>query len=289
MMEIPDIEQIRRKMDQQWVGQRIRGVHVQRESWLTVSMEELAAGIVGRMLLFVERRGKALIFHLDDGRRMMLQVGFGGEMHAYPVHNEDVDTAKEDKPQEHLEDGVVSSHSERTAKAQLVLTLDNGSWEVSGARSLSLQWITAKELSEQMKKWGPDPLSRNLNAEVFKRLFEKRRTALKTALTNPAVISGITPVVADEICFRAGLLPNVRTEMLSDEDWEIVYEAMIAWLQDAIEYTETNPYQLNGRVGESCPVCGGKIEELLISGKTAAYCTTCQSEHAKRTEIMANH
>lgn len=264
MLEIPEIERVRRELDKRWVNQRIREIHVLRESWLTVSAAELAAGIEGKMLLYVERRGKALIFHLDDGRRLLIQIGYGGEMKSISTEE----------------------WHEQIGKAQLSIHFDQGVWQVNGARTLSIQWITAKELDELLRKWGPDPLSRSLNAELFYRRFAKRRSALKTALCNPALLSGITPIAADEICYQAGLLPNVKTEHLTEQDWNALYDAMVIWLQRAIDEPDFKAYQVSGHTGESCERCGGTIVETMIAGKAAQHCSRCQDEHVSLPEPL---
>ncbi|WP_028545441.1 DNA-formamidopyrimidine glycosylase family protein [Paenibacillus taiwanensis] len=262
MIELPQIEQQRRKLDQHFVGQRIREIKVQKESWINVSLAELSAAVIGRQLLFVERRGKAFIFHLDDGKRLLLHVG----VDAYFSFSHDEAEAVVD-----------------ASKPQMEIQFEQGSWRIAGARTLSLQWITAKELDEQLKAWGPEPLSRNLTIELFKRRFAKRRSSLKTALTNPAIIAGLTPLIADEISYRAGLIPSVRIETLTDEDWGVLYQTMVEWLHEAIEEPEEakHTYAVTGRTGEPCYQCNTKLEELRISGKTAVFCPSCQEEHVK--------
>ncbi|MDK8180388.1 DNA-formamidopyrimidine glycosylase family protein [Paenibacillus sp. UMB4589-SE434] len=265
MIELPQIEQQRRKIDQHFVGQRICEIQVQKESWINISLGELSAAVTGRQLLFVERRGKAFIFHLDDGKRLLLHVG----VDAYFSFSHDDAEAEVD-----------------SSKQQLEIKFEQGSWRIAGARTLSLQWITAKELDEQLKAWGPEPLSRNLTFELFKRRFAKRRSSLKTALTNPALIAGLTPLIADEISFRAGLLPSVRIETLTEEDWAELYRAMVEWLHEAIDESQAtqHTYAVTGRTGEPCFQCETKLEELRINGKTAVYCPSCQHEHVKVSE-----
>lgn len=262
MLEIPEMERVRRELDNRWVNQRIRDIRVLRESWLTVPVADIEAGLQGKMLLYVERRGKALIFHLDDGRRLLIQIGYGGEMKCVPTEE----------------------WSDQIGRAQLSIHFDQGVWHVNGARTLSIQWVTAKELDELLRKWGPDPLSRNLTAEQFCRRFDKRRSALKTALCNPALLSGITPIAADEICYQAGILPNVKTELLTEQDWKSLYDAMVAWLQQAIEDPNYIAYQVTGHTGKSCNRCGGTIVETMIAGKAANHCSHCQSEHVSLPE-----
>lgn len=291
MLEIPDIERVRRVMDKQWVGQRIREVHVQRDSWIGMPLAQLAEGVTGKQLLYVERRGKALIFHLDDGRRLFLQVGHGGIITCENDQDSRTTVMGETASitsAEQDEDATVEQ-VQRVAKPQLTITFDQGSLAVTGARSLSLQWITAKELDDQLKKWGPDPLSRHLSAKVFQNRFSKRRTALKTALSNPELVAGLTPVTVDEICYRAGILPYAKTEQLTTEDWEALHAAMVTWLQEAIEHPEGQLYHLNGRLGERCPRCEGTIADHAIGGKTALYCPNCQDEHVSSPSNVVQH
>ncbi|MBD8497473.1 DNA-formamidopyrimidine glycosylase family protein [Paenibacillus arenosi] len=272
MAELPELERERKKLNQLFVGQRFRAISLLKESWANVSIEQLQQGLVGRQLLYVERRAKGIVFHLDDGRRLLLTVGNGALFHSAAVADEESDI------NENTETIAVTGNT--AIQPQLRISFDQGSWDVTGARTLSLQWLSAKEMDDIAKEWGLEPLSRNLNAALFQNRFAKRRTALRTALTNQALIAGISPAIADEICFRAGIVPTVKTETLSSSDWEAIYNSMVQWLQEAIEQPESTFYAVSGRQGEPCSKCRTKLSDAVISGKVAVYCSSCQHEHA---------
>ncbi|WP_051217228.1 DNA-formamidopyrimidine glycosylase family protein [Paenibacillus assamensis] len=279
MAELPELERERKKLNQLFVGQRFRAISLLKESWANVSIEQLQQGLVGRQLLYVERRAKGIVFHLDDGRRLLLTVGNGALFHTA--------TAADEESGIHENTETIAVNGNTAIQPQLRVSFDQGRWDVTGARTLSLQWLSAKEMDDIAKEWGLEPLSRNLNAALFQNRFAKRRTALRTALTNQAIIAGISPAIADEICFRAGIVPTVKTETLSSSDWEAIYNSMVQWLQEAIEQPEIISYAVSGRQGETCSKCRTKLSDAVISGKVAVYCSSCQHEHAP--EAVGTH
>ncbi|TVX93093.1 DNA-formamidopyrimidine glycosylase family protein [Paenibacillus agilis] len=279
MAELPELERERKKMNQLFVGQRFRAISLLKESWANVSIEQLEQGLVGRQLLYVERRAKGIVFHLDDGRRLLLTVGNGALFHT--TTSADTEAGMTDSADS------IDAIASVTVQPQLLISFDQGSWNVTGARTLSLQWLSAKEMDDIAKEWGLEPLSRNLNAALFQSRFAKRRTALRTALTNQALIAGISPAIADEICFGAGIMPTVKTETLSSCDWEAIYTSMVQWLQEAIEQPGAPTYAVSGRQGEACSKCRTELSDVLISGKVSVYCSSCQHEHAP--EAVCTH
>lgn len=282
MPEIPEIEGYRKQLEQHVVGQRIRDLHVQRDSWLNTALDAMKDGVIGRQILYVERRGTDLIFHLDDGRRLLLRTAQGSHLHI----EQRFDEAQPD----------VRTTADGIHKAQLMLTTDNAIVTIHSARTGQFLWLTAKELDEQQKEQGPDPLSRHLTPERFKKLFAKRRSALKTALMNPNIIVGIDSHFTDDIAFAARLRPSIRMDQLQDDDWDRLYHAMVNVLQGAIEQGENGTANvqcltadtqnageeldksIHGKAGEPCPCCGTLIQEMMIQRRPAYYCPQCQPE-----------
>ncbi|UHA73096.1 DNA-formamidopyrimidine glycosylase family protein [Paenibacillus sp. 481] len=258
MPELPEIEGLRRKLNKWIVGQRIKSIHIQRDSWLNIDREQLDNGVVGRQVLFVERRGKAIIFHLDDGRRLSIQVGGGAELTSLTDMEVEVDTKG----------------------AQFILNTEKGSFIIHGARSGSLHWLSARELDDDLKALGSDPLSRHLNSEAFRKRFARRRVTIKSALTNQAIVAGIGSRYAEEIAFVAGLHPSAKTEALTDDQWDTLYHATITVLEDAIDRIEAGEevnLHVHGKVGEHCTSCQSIIEEVGSGVRAMTFCPKCQS------------
>lgn len=290
MPEIPEMERYRKQLDQLITGERIRSLHVQRESWLNTDLHSLTNGLVGRQILYIERKGTDLILHLDDGRRLVLRVGIGSHMEAVSTLQAVAQGAAG-----HMEPDEEQQHD--VSHAQFVVTTDHAQMYIQSARSCQIMWLTAKQVEEMHLEMGPDPLSRYLTAERFAQRFAKRRTTLKSALTNPNIIVGIGSQLADDIAFAAGLLPTVRTEKLKSEHWNRVFYAMLDVLhieieQDGLVNTqkstqqhqpetgETTGITIHGKTGEPCPKCGTAIEVTMIQRRPANFCPHCQIDPA---------
>ncbi|EJW15689.1 formamidopyrimidine-DNA glycosylase [Paenibacillus alvei] len=287
MPEIPVMERYRKQLDQLVTGERIRSLHVQRESWLNTDLHSLTNGLVGRQILFIERRGTDLIWHLDDGRRLVLQIGAGSRL-------EIVSTLQA------VAHGVVGHSSAEAdqvhdvSHSQFAVITDHAAMAIFGARNCHIMWLTAKQVEDMQLELGPDPLSRHLTPERFSQRFAKRRTTLKSALTNPNIIAGIGNHLADDIVFAAGILPTVRTEKLKEEHWNRVFFAMLDVLHHAIEHEndmdlqissklheksyagEAMDISIHGKTGEPCPKCGTPIEVTLIQRRPSNFCPKCQ-------------
>ena len=75
MPELPEVETIRRELDREVVGKRIKSVEASGERTLRrhKSPKEFVAKLEGAKISGVERRGKYLVFKLDTGDLLRLQ------------------------------------------------------------------------------------------------------------------------------------------------------------------------------------------------------------------------
>lgn len=270
MPEWPEMETYRRMLAGRIVGQPITSVEVTRPKSINVPAEQFERELAGRTVWFVERRGKMLLFHLDDGKRLLLHLMLGGLIHF---------GGAEDKP-------------ERTV--QVSIGFPSGEISFIGLRLGYIHLLTAKEVENQLGKLGPDPFDKRLTLERFKERFAKKRGALKTSLVNQNVISGIGNCYSDEIAFAAGLLPGAQISDLEEDAWERLYTAMHEVLNEALAYggymempftagdTLTGGYnercRVYDRAGEPCVRCGGTIEKGELNSRKTFYCPSCQRD-----------
>ncbi|MGA1840732.1 MAG: zinc finger domain-containing protein [bacterium] len=99
---------------------------------------------------------------------------------------------------------------------------------------------------------------------------------------NQRIMAGIGNIYADEILFQAKVHPQTNSGRLDDKMLESVFQQMKRILQTAIE-KKANPSKMphswlfpRRKDGEECPLCGGDIGKLKVSGRTAYYCPSCQ-------------
>ena len=105
-------------------------------------------------------------------------------------------------------------------------------------------------------------------------------------------IAGIGNIYADEILFKAGVLPDREIKSLSDKEIESLHSSIKAILKEAVSLrgTSTSDYRdtfgrkgkyasrraVYRRTGEPCVNCGMPIERKKLGGRSAHFCKTCQ-------------
>ncbi|WEK55823.1 MAG: endonuclease VIII [Candidatus Cohnella colombiensis] len=269
MSEWPELEHYRTQLSPLICGEKIIETSVNDESAINLSISDWKASLTLRTILFLEHKGKQLLFHLDDGNRIVLQL-ITGEWLAY--------TPQDEQPK---------------GKIAIRIQLSNGyTLYVGGIKSGYMHFTTAKEVIKQAKELGPDPFAIHLTLDQFKRRLKGKKGRLKATLTDQRFLSGIGNVYSDEICFDAKLNPAVTIQELDDAKLEQLYTSMRHVLSESAatgglcehpmhaEDTVTGSYRsqlkVAGRTDLPCVNCGQPIKHETISGRKMFFCANCQ-------------
>ncbi|WP_027091489.1 bifunctional DNA-formamidopyrimidine glycosylase/DNA-(apurinic or apyrimidinic site) lyase [Cohnella thermotolerans] len=269
MPEWPEMDTYRRLLSPLVCGHTITAVDVNREKTINEPIGVFQAALIGRKVLFVERRGKYLLFHLDDGNRLLLHLMLGGWLY-YGREPE-----------------------KKKSEYQVICTFDNGERLFFGGLRLGfLHRLSAKGAQERLKELGPDPFDSRLTAPVFANRLSKRKGKLKPVLVDQKLVSGIGNCYADEICFDAQVLPAAAIPELKEETKLRLFASMRKVLEEAAanggymdrKFTEDDTFVgghdercfVYDREGEPCPRCGSPIRMDMVSSRKMFYCPSCQ-------------
>lgn len=271
MPELPEMEHYRIQLSKYLLDKPITEVEVNREKSLNITSDQFREGLIGRKIIFIERRAKHLLFHLDNGRRLLLHLMLGGLIYL---------GGQDDRPNR-------STQIEISFGPDLVLYF-------IGLRLGYLHEMSAKEAEDTLSHLGPEPFGKKMNLAVFSQVLRKRRGSLKTVLVNQEVIAGIGNCYADEIAFAAGIMPTVKVQNLGEDDLNRLYEAMRETLSEMtaaggyMEMPLTHEDTVTGgakdrlhvydREGEACPRCGDKIVKVEMNGRKVFYSPGCQHD-----------
>ncbi|WP_277453946.1 DNA-formamidopyrimidine glycosylase family protein [Janibacter sp. DB-40] len=135
---------------------------------------------------------------------------------------------------------------------------------------------------------GPDPLSPGFTREAFGELLARRPAQVKGVLRDQSLIAGVGNAYSDEVLHVARLSPFAHAAKLTDDEVDVLYEALITTLTDAVAAASGKPAQqlkdakragmrVHGRTGEECPVCGDVVREVSFADRSLQYCATCQT------------
>jgi formamidopyrimidine-DNA glycosylase len=269
MPEWPEMEHYRKLLNTRVCGRKIASVTVNRDKTVNEPPGQFEQALLRREILFVERRAKYLIFHLDDGNRLLLHLMLDGWM----VY------------------GDASARPDRTIQVQLGFA-DGRFLYFGGLRLGYLHRLTAKQVHEQLQSLGPDPFDPRLTPEQFHARLTKGRIRLKSALIAQDRIAGIGNCYSDEICFDAMLHPLTPVNTLERSETARLHASMTRVLNEALAhggYMErpldaddalTGGYQemlrVYDREGEPCVRCGTPIEKGEVSSRKTYFCRRCQ-------------
>ena len=127
----------------------------------------------------------------------------------------------------------------------------------------------------------------------FSQVLLRENRTLKRALTNPVNFSGIGNASSDEILLRARLSPTQRTQNLSEEEIDQLFEATVVTMQTWIQrlgestgdkfpekVTAFRPEMMaHGKFGKICPQCNEtQIQRITFSENEWNYCPRCQTK-----------
>jgi formamidopyrimidine-DNA glycosylase len=279
--ELPEVETIRRGLNQLTVGQVIKGgeVCLSRSLAYPDSESEFLANITGLRFLDWRRRGKYLLATLGD-QNQQPQGGIGVHLRMTGQLlwvKQDKDLAKHTR---------VRFFCENQQELRFVDIRTFG----------KIWWIPPMVSSETiitgLQKLGLEPFSEDFTAEFLKKSFQRRQRAIKTVLLDQGIIAGLGNIYADEALFKSGIMPTAIASQLTLPQLEQLKLGIIEVLEQSIEQggTTFSDFQgvtgINGnyggmawvyrRTGQSCRICGTTIERIKLGGRSTHFCPTCQ-------------
>ena len=267
MPELPEVETIKNELAPWVVGQSFTQVTIlDTELVCGGSAEEVRRGLIGQKVESLGRRGKYLIFHLSNGRSLIIHLRMTGSLLLNP------------------------KEVERYARA--VFHLSNGHRLVfRDRRRLGLIWLV-DDADTVVGKLGPEPLDENFTPGILGQRLSRRRIPVKAALLDQGIVAGIGNMYADEALFAARIHPLRKADALSPAEVRALHNCIRRVLEAAISSkgasvdTYVRPegelgtadfdFKVAHRGGEPCPICGSTIERLPVQSRGTCFCPRCQ-------------
>lgn len=277
MPELPEVETVRRITEPQVKGQTVLSVQIFNEKVIAYpDADTFATSLCGKTIAAVGRRGKYLLFPLDNGDRLFLHLRMTGQLLVTPASF------------------PVQKHTHLTARLSCGKEL-----RYIDVRRFGRSWYLRKDEPESLTgvdKLGPEPDDPKLTASYLKEMLRKKRNPVKEMLLDQTVIAGIGNIYSDEILFVSRIYPNKRCCDMTDEEWKRLAEMIPVTIEyytikNAVtpeeylkgqgkDYKNTPYLKVYGRAGMHCPVCGSTLSRMSIRGRSSVYCPVCQPDKA---------
>lgn len=276
MPQLPEVEVLRKDLEKDVVGKRVKDVTVRTASLVGRhrNRPEFIKALTGRKIEGITRRGTALVFELDEDAAMVVLLGSAGTLSR--------ETASE----------------EAGRNTHLVATFTTGGalHVVDGAKDGEV-FIVSREEAESLPELtftGIDPLTDTFTWPSFNQELKTRAAPLKEVLVDSSFIVGLGDLYSDEILWAAGLSGGRGSAGLSSQEVRRLYRAVQEILQEAVKQggtgddpNESGSDEFEGEYGEflkvhdredqPCPRCRQPILRGPVAGRDSFYCGNCQT------------
>ena len=280
MPELPEIEVIRRDLEREIVGRRVKDVEVRPGSnaMKVISRhgrrKDFQDLLVGAKVERIDRRGVSVLLELDNQRTLVFELGPTGQL---------LKTSASDE---------IATHTHIV----IAFTIGGHLRFSDPSKEGEVYVLPNDEVADATDPGGAiDPLEQPLAWHHFSALLEERKTPLKELLMDSAFIIGIGEVYSDEILFAAGLRHDHPSNKLSSQDVRRLYRALMEILQESVKlrgasqgdqpftdlHGDLGQYQLELKVydreGEFCRRCRNDIVKESFGDSYTYFCPQCQS------------
>ncbi len=277
--ELPEVETLKRDLEKEVVGKRIKQVDVSgmRSIRRHPNKRHFATKLEGRKITGIDRRGKYLLVKLEGGDILVVHLGMSGQL----LRSKGSAKEKADK------------------HTHVVITFTQaGRLRFVDPRTFGELFVTTPEdLPDEVPELahlGFDPIDQTMSWTQFAEMLHDRKAKLKGLLMDQKFVAGIGNIYSDEILFAAGLRYDRSSDSLSTQEVRRLYRAMVETLQDAIKHRgssladeqyrdlfgEVGEFQslhkVYDREGEACRRCRSTIVRVKANGRSSFLCPQCQ-------------
>jgi len=286
MPELPEVETVRRHLDQHLPGQSIEVVDLRRSDLRYPIPVAAARDLVGSRIQAVRRRAKYLLIDCDQ-TIAMVHLGMSGRLFVEP----EPEIADVWQKHEHWRLQLQGPHGRQRLRY------------VDARRFGALDVFPAREEAKHplLRDLGPEPLGADFTGQGLFEASRNRRVAIKALLMDGHRVVGIGNIYASETCFRAQVHPLKWAGTVTEAQCARLVQCAKAVLEDAIAAGGSTLKDFVGgdsapgyfqqqldvyaREGEPCTRCGrdGRrkvvplIERTVLANRATFFCSSCQT------------
>ena len=266
MPELPEVETIRRQLEQKAVGEVINKIEILEPKMFIGDPKD----VIGSRITGVGRAAKVLRIRLANGAALLAHFKLNGQFFWR--------AAGDNTPA-------------RFTRAIFYFE--------SGARLLfndsrKFGWIKAIADFKDDPGAAIEPFRPNFTLQNFSSVLGKSRKPIKLLLMDQEKIGGIGNIYANESLFAARVSPFRPANSLDQKEVKKLFDSIVGVLKKAIDCRGSSGKdewyrQLDGspgcyqdhflvyqRTGRECFVCGAKIVRQTQAGRGTFFCPQCQ-------------
>lgn len=283
MLELPEVETVRRGLEPVMEGQMIARADVRREGLRWPFPARMAERLTGARVDRLRRRSKYILVDLSTGETLLIHLGMSGRMQisGNPLgkfHHERLAPEKHDHVILDMETGarIAFNDARRFGAMDLFPTGEDDHHKL-------------------LSVLGPEPLGNAFNEAHLIAALKGKTSPIKSALLDQNIVAGLGNIYVCEVLYRAGISPKRKAGQIATTRVaglvpiirEVLEEAIASGGSSLKDYRQTDGelgyfqhnFRVYGREGAPCPTagCTGTIRRIVQSGRSSFYCPKCQN------------
>lgn len=267
MPELPEVETVVRTLETQIKDHQIVDIDVIYKPIIDGDFRRFKKALIGQHFREFKRRGKFLIFVMDD-ITFVSHLRMEGKYYILG------------------KDDPIDKHT------HVIFYLDDGrQLRYHDVRKFGrMELMDKKDDYSEFKELGPEPFSDSFNLNYCKNYLKNIKKPIKEVLLDQSFVAGVGNIYADEILWAIKVNPNRPANKLDDNNIKDLIKQTRSILKKAIKaggttirsYTSslgvTGRFQLslNCHTLSKCPTCNCDISKIRIGGRGTYFCPKCQ-------------
>lgn len=272
MPELPEVETVKNTLKKQVLNKKIVDTNILYPRLIEYpTIQKFKEEIINQTICDIKRRGKWLMFELDD-YFLLSHLRMEGK---YLIRK------KGDEITKHEHISFVFS--------------DDTELRYQDVRKFGRMYLIKKEEINDRKplnELGLEPWDSALTIDYLKEKYKTKKLPIKTVILDQSIIVGIGNIYADEILFLSHIHPLKKCFELNDKDLQNIIDNTKLVLDMAIQdggttirsYTSSEGVhgrfqqnlKVHNRENAPCPVCQTNIIKIKVGGRGTYYCENCQ-------------
>lgn len=269
MPELPEVETVKETLKKIVLNDTILEVIVRWDNIIEYpKVEEFKNQIKNQKINDIKRRGKWLMFYLDD-YILLSHLRMEGR---YFIKN--------DEPYSKHEHVIFKLKSNRTLRY------------IDTRKFGKMHLIKKEEIfdKEPLKSLGLEPWDEALTKDYLKDKYKNKRLPIKTVLLDQSILVGNGNIYADEVLFLSKINPLKKASELKNKELENIIKNTKEVLENAIKLGGTTIRSFESSEGvhglfqnelyvhgiKTCKNCNSDIKVEKVGGRSTYYCPKCQ-------------
>lgn len=277
MPELPEVETVARTLAPDIAGKKLCALFCLNASSWADELDSVCLEKFQPKIQRVGRKGKLLLLYFEPFKyagyeifALAFHLKMSGRLFYYPQKKE---------PEKHT---------------RIILQLENGETVFfDDARKFGYCRFLTDKSAENWVFWknlAKDPLE--MQETEFLQAIQGKKAGIKSLLLQQDIVSGIGNIYADEALFRAKIAPFRKADGLLEKEIVCLFESLREVLEESIAFCGSsikdyrtargdvgsfqNKFNVYGREGKKCFLCGALLEKQKIAGRTTIFCPHCQ-------------